>query len=788
MGMCSYKSLLTQPYSRYSQMVSRTRQECATTSPYCLSPAVITQRQGEELDMNVQIQILIASVLQLVLADTEKNQIGMCSYKSLLPQSYSRYSQTESRTKQECAATSPYCLSPAVITQRQGEELDMNVQIQILIASVLHSVIKNRENNSIAMCSYKSLLPQSCSHYSETERRTRQESADTSPYCLNPAVSTQRQGEELDKNVQVQVLIASALQSVLTDREKNQIGMCRYKSLLPQSYSQYSETGSRTRQECAATSPYCLSPAVITQRQGEELDMNVQIQILIASVLHSVIKNREKNSIAMCSYKSLLPQSCSHYSETERRTRQESVDTSPYCLNPAVSTQIQGEELDKNVQVQVLIASALQSVLTDTEKNQIGMCRYKSLLPQSCSQYSETGSRTRQECAATSPYCLSNAVSTHRQREELDRNVQLQVLIASALQSVFHRQREELDRNVQLQVLIDSALQSVLRDREKNQIGMCRYKSLLIQSYSQFSQTERRTRQECAATSLYCLSSVVSTKRQREELDRNVQLQVLIVSVLQLGLTDTEKNQIGMCSYKFLLTQPYSRYSQTERRTRQECADTSPYCLSLAVGTRRHREELDKNVQLQVLIASVLQSVLRDGEQNQIEMCSYKSLLTQPCSRYSQMERRTRQECATTSLYCLSTAVDTKKQREELDMNVQLQVLIASAMQSVLRDWEQNQIGMCCYKSLLKQSCSQYSKRKQNQIGMCSYKSLLPQPYSQYSETERMPKQESAATSPYCFSPAVGSHRQREELDRNVQIQVLIASALQLVLKDRDKN
>ena len=286
------------------------------------------------------------------------------------------------------------------------------------------------------MCSYKSLLPQSCSWYSQIQRRTRQECATTSPYCLSPTVGTLRRRVELDRNVQLQVLIDTALQSV-------------------------SQMVSRTRQECTTTSPYCLSPAVITQRQGEELDMNLQIQILIASVLHSVIKNREKNSIGMCSYKSLLPQSCSHYSQTERRTRQESADTSPYCLNPAVSTQRQGEELDRNVQLQVLIASALQSVLTDREKNQIGMCRFKSLLPQSCSQYSETGSRTRQECAATSPYCLSNAVSTHRQREELDRNVQLQVLIASALQSV-------------------------LTDREKNQIGMCSYKSLLTQPCSQY--------------------------------------------------------------------------------------------------------------------------------------------------------------------------------------------------------------------------------------------------------------------------------------------------------------
>ena len=286
----------------------------------------------------------------------------------------------------------------------------------------------------------------------------------------------------------------------------------------------------------------------------------------------------------MCSYKSLLPQPCSRYSQTERRTRQECAATSTYCLSPDIGTHRDREELDRNVQLQVLIASALQSVLRDRDQNQIGMCSYKSLLPQSCSQYSETGSRTRQECAATSPYCLSPEVSTHRQREELDRNVQLQVLIASVLQSVL-------------------------------------------------TETERRARQECAATSPYCLSPDIGTHRHREELDRNVQLQVLIASVLTLVLIDTEKNQIGMC-------------------------------------------------QLQVLIAIVLQSVLRE--------------------------------------------------RVELERNVQLQVLIASVPQSVLTDREQNQIGMCSYKSLLPQPCSQYSQREQNQIGMCSYKSLLPQPCSQY--------------------------------------------------------
>ena len=45
-------------------------------------------------------------------------------------------------------------------------------------------------------------------------------------------------------------------------------------------------------------------------------------------------------------------------------------------------------------------------------------------------------------------------------------NLQLQVLIASVLQSVLTDDKEELDRNVQLQVLIASVLQSVLTDRE----------------------------------------------------------------------------------------------------------------------------------------------------------------------------------------------------------------------------------------------------------------------------------------------------------------------------------
>ena len=540
----------------------------------------------------------------------------MCSYKSLLLQSYSRFSQMERRTRQECAATQverrTYCLSPAV-----------------------QLVLTDTEKNQIGMCSYKSLLPQSCSRYSQMQKRTRQECAATNPDCLSPAVGTHRHREELDRNVQLQVLIASVLQSVLTDREKNQIGMCSYKSLLSQPCSRYSKTEIRTRQGYAATSTQSCS----NYSEREELDRNVQLQVLIASVLQSVLRDREKNQIGMCSYKSLLPQSCSQYSETGSRTRQECAATSPYCLSPAVSTHRQREELDRNVQLQVLIVSALQLVLTDREKNQIGMCSYKYLLPQSCSRNGQ----------------LLRAVL--KDRVELDRNVQLQVLIASVLQPVLKRQREELDRNVQLQVLIASVLQLVLTDREKNQIGMCSYQYLLPQSCSNYSERERRTRQECAATSPYCLSPDIGTHRHREELDRNVQLQVLIDSALHSVLRDRDQNQIGMCSYKSLLPQSYSQYSETGSRTRQECAVTSPYCLSPAVSTHRRREELDRNVQLQVLIASVL-------------------------------------------------TVGTHRDREELDRNVQLQVLIDSA--SVLKDRDQNQIGMCSYKSLLPQPCSQY--------------------------------------------------------------------------------
>ena len=222
--MCSYKSLLTQPCSQYSETGIRTRQECAATSPYCLSPVVSTQRQGVELDRNVQLQVLIASVLQSVLTDGEKTQIGMCSYQYLLPQSCSNYSERERRTRQECAVTSPYCFSPTVSSQRRREELDMNLQLQVLIASVLTSVLTDTEKNQIGMFSYKSLLPQPCTQYSETGIRT-----------VLKSLLRQGQGVELDRNVQLQVLIASVLQSALTDGEKNQIGMCRYKSLLPQS-------------------------------------------------------------------------------------------------------------------------------------------------------------------------------------------------------------------------------------------------------------------------------------------------------------------------------------------------------------------------------------------------------------------------------------------------------------------------------------------------------------------------------------------------------------------------
>ena len=576
----------------------------------------------------------------------------MCSYKSLLPQPCSWYSKTKIRTRQECAATSPYCLSPAVSSHRQKEELDRNVQLQVLIATVQQSVLKERV--------------------------------------------------ELDRNVQLQVLIASVLQSVLRDREQNQIGTCSYKSLLLQSYSRFSETERRTRYEFAATSTYCLSPDIGTHRHREELDRNVQLQVLIDSALHSVLRDRDQNQIGMCSYKSLLPQSCSQYSETGSRTRQERAATSPYCLSPEVSTHRRTEELDRNVQLQVLIASVLQLVLTVRQKNQIGMCSYKSLLPQSCSRYSQTERRTRQECAAISTYCLSPAVSSHRHREELD-------------------------RNVQLQVLIDSALHSVLRERDQNQIGMCSYKSLLPQSRSQHSQTERRTRQECAATSTYCLSPDISTHRDREELDRNVQLQVLIASALQLVLKDREKSQIGMCSYKSLLPQSYSRFSETERRTRYEFAATSTYCLSPDIGTHRQREELDRNVQLQVLIDSALHSVLRDRDQNKIGMCSYKSLLPQSCSQYSETGSRTRQECSATSPYCLSPAVSSHRQKEELDRNVQLQVLIATVQQSVLKERLEQDRNVQLQVLIASVLQSVLRDREQNQIGMCSHKSLLPQ-------------------------------------------------------------
>ena len=698
--MCSYKSLLPQPCSWYSKTEIRTRQECAATSPYCLSPAVSSHRQKEELDRNVQLQVLIAtvqqsvlkerveldrnvqlqvliaSVLQSVLRDREQNQIGTCSYKSLLLQSYSRFSEMQRRTRYEFAATSTYCLSPDIGTHRHREELDRNVQLQVLIDSALQSVLRDRQI------------------------RTRQECAATSPYCFSPTVSTQRQGEELDRNLQLQVLIASVLKSVLTDTEELDRNV-QLQVLIDSEL--VLRDRQKNRQECAATSPYCLSPAVGTQRRREELDRNVQLQVLIASVLQSVLTDTEKNQIGMCSYKSLLTQPCTQYSEKGIRTRQECAATSPYCLSPEVSTHRRREELDRNVQLQVLIASVLTSVLTETEKNQIGMFSYKSLLPQPCSWYSQTERRTRQECAATSPYCLSPAVGSQRRREELDRNVQLQVLIASVLTSV-------------------------LTDREKNQIGMFSYKSLLPQPCSQYSETGIRTRQECAATSPYCLSPVVSTQRQGVELDRNVQLQVLIASVQQSVLIDKKRNQIGMFSYKSLLPQSSSQYSKRELeldrnvqlqvliasvlqsvlRDREQnqigmCSYKSLLPQSCTVGSQRWREELDRNVQLQVLIASVLTSVLTDTEKNQIGMFSYKSLLTQPCTQYSETGIRTRQECAATSPYCLSPVVSTQRQGVELDRNVQLQVLIASVLKSALIDGQKNQIGMCSYKSLLPQ-------------------------------------------------------------------------------------
>ena len=265
------------------------------------------------------------------------------------------------------------------------------------------------------MCSYKSLLPQPCSQYSETERRTRQKCAATSSYCLSPVVmvitGTERRTRQ--ECAATSPLLPQPCQSVLRDGEKNQIGMCSYKSLLTQPCSRDSQTERRTRQECAATSSYCLSPAVGNHRQREELDRNVQLQVLIASVLQSVLRDREKNQIGMCSYKSLLPQSpVVSTNRRERRTRQECAATSPYCLRPVIST-VETERRTRYVQLQVLIASALQSVLRDREKNQIGMFSYKSLLPQPCQskrQYYrrqralQSVLRTRQECSATSPY------------------------------------------------------------------------------------------------------------------------------------------------------------------------------------------------------------------------------------------------------------------------------------------------------------------------------------------------------------------------------------------------
>ena len=166
------------------------------------------------------------------------------------------------------------------------------------------------------------------------------------------------------------------------------------------------------------------------------------------------------------------------------------------------------------------------------------------------------------------------------------------------------------------------------------------------------------------------LSPVVSTKKQREELDRNVQLQVLIASVLQCSQysTDTEKNQIGMCSYKSLLTQLCSRYSQTGELNQMGMCSYKSLLPQSSISTRRHREELDRNVQLRVLRHS--SESVEDGDQ--IGMCSYKSLLPQ-------------------SLQSVLT-----DQREELDRNVQLQVLIAFSptVSSVIKNREKTQIGM----------------------------------------------------------------------------------------------
>ena len=115
------------------------------------------------------------------------------------------------------------------------------------------------------------------------------------------------------------------------------------------------------------------------------------------------------------------------------------------------------------MQLQVLIASVLQSV-THRQRVELDMNVQLQVFTQPCSR---TDRRTRYERAATSTYCLSPAVSNERLGVELDRNVHLQVLIETVLQSLL-KEKVELDRNVQLQVLIASVLQSVLTDGDKN--------------------------------------------------------------------------------------------------------------------------------------------------------------------------------------------------------------------------------------------------------------------------------------------------------------------------------
>ena len=71
---------------------------------------------------------------------------------------------------------SPYCLSPAVITQSEREELDIN---SLLIQSYLDS----------AATSTYCLSPDISTH----RHRVELERAATSPYCLSPEVGTHRQ-------------------------------------------------------------------------------------------------------------------------------------------------------------------------------------------------------------------------------------------------------------------------------------------------------------------------------------------------------------------------------------------------------------------------------------------------------------------------------------------------------------------------------------------------------------------------------------------------------------------